>query len=445
MPSFEIPDGPTTVALKTEAGFHKGTATFNVTNKTGEGLTARVSVQVQGSGKAEWYTIQGEPERPIAAGETQTVTVVAKIPAAGAGKPAPVKKPPKKPAKPAGNAPAAVAAATPAAATVAAAAAPAPAGQHVIKLRVTNVNDPDNDSTDSTAATVTIPAPPPAAPKKPFPMWIIAVIAGVLVLVIGVVIAVVLMSGGDDKPPPGTPVPKVTGLDYPAAVVELEKAGFKAAPAINETVEGQPLGLVFKQDPEAAAIVADPKAAEVKLTVAIGATAIVPTVVDRPYVAAQALIEDRGFTVAPRVVGVASGKAPDTVLTQEPAAEASAPKGSAVTLTVDPGVVVPDLVTVPMDDIVGVKALQNAGLGIGTIGSVCRGAVGKVVTQSIEPKTKVAKDTKVDINIGSPSRIVNGRSTCLFIISPDVMLRARQASPTVKLAPTTQLRTRQLQ
>jgi serine/threonine-protein kinase len=421
------------VALKTEAGFHKGTATFNVTNKTGEGLTGRFSVQVQGSGKAEWYTVQGEPERPIAAGETQTVTVVAKIPALTAGKSAPAKKP----AKPAGKAPAAAPTPPVAAATA------APAGQHVIKLRVTNVNDPDNDSTDSTAATVTIPAPPPPSPKKPFPMWIIAVIAGVLVLVIGVVVAVVLMNGGDDKPPPGTPVPKVTGLDYPAAVVELEKAGFKAAPAINETVEGQPPGLVFKQDPEAAAVVADPKAAEVKLTVAVGATAMVPAVVDKPYVAAQALIEDRGFTVAPRVVGVASGKAPDTVLTQDPAGEASAPKGSMVTLTVDPGVVVPDLVTVPMDDIVGIKALQNAGLGIGTIGSVCRGTVGKIVTQSIEPKTKVAKDTKVDITIGSPSRLVNGVSRCLFIISPDVMLRARQATPTVRLAPSTQLRSLQ--
>ena len=86
MPSFEIPDGPTSVALKTEAGFHKANAVFGVTNKTGEGLTARFSVQIQGGGKAEWYSIQGEPERPVAAGETQTVTVVAKIPGADQAK-----------------------------------------------------------------------------------------------------------------------------------------------------------------------------------------------------------------------------------------------------------------------------------------------------------------------------------------------------------------------
>jgi serine/threonine-protein kinase len=436
MPSFEIPDGPTTVALKTEGGFHNGTAVFNVTNKTGEGLTARFSVQVQGNGKAEWYSVQGESERPVAAGETQTVTVVAKIPAPAPAAPPPAAKPP------AGKPPAASVAKAPAK-------TPAPSGQHRIKLRATNVNDPDNDSTDSTAATVTIPAAPKPAGKKPFPLWIIAVIAGVLVLVIGVVIAVVVMSGGKKEPEvipgtPGTPVPKVTGLDYPAAVVELEKAGFKAAPAINETAEGQPLGLVFKQDPEAA-VSADPKTTDVKLTVAIGATAIVPAVVDKQYIAAQALLEDRGFTVGPAVVGAASGKAPDTVLTQDPAGEASAPKGSAVALTVDPGVVVPDLVTAQTDGIAGIKTLQNAGLDIGTINSACRGTVDKIVGQSIEPKTKVAKGTKVDITIGSPSRIVNGRSTCLFIIRPDIMLRAQELTPAVKLAPRTQLKVLQPQ
>lgn len=379
MPSFEIPDGPTTVALKTEAGFHKGNAVFGVTNKTGEGVTARFSVQIQGSGKAEWYSIQGEPERPVAAGETQTVTVVAKIPAA------------------------------------------TPAGQHRIKLRATNVNDPDNDSTDSAVATVTIPAAAKPPVKKPFPWWIIAVAAGVLVLVIGVIVAVVLMSG-----PKGTAVPKVTGLDYPAAVAELKKDGFATAPAINEVAKDQPLGLVFKQEPAADTKV-DPTKTEVKLTVAIGETATVPAVTDKPYVAAQALLEDRGFTVGPRVVGEATGKEPDTVLTQDPAGETSAPKGSAVNLTVDPGVVVPDLVLPQLDGITGIKTLQSAGLDIGTIGSACRGTVDKIIEQSVEAKSKVAKGTKVNIVLGAPSVVVNGRQTCRLFIRPDVLMFANKA------------------
>jgi hypothetical protein len=74
-------------------------------------------------------------------------------------------------------------------------------------LRATNVNDPDNDSTESAVATVTVPAvAKPADKKKPFPWWILAVVGGVLVLVIGVIIAVVVMSGSKGR----TAVPKVT-------------------------------------------------------------------------------------------------------------------------------------------------------------------------------------------------------------------------------------------
>jgi hypothetical protein len=218
MPSFEIPDGPTTVALKTEGGFYKGSAVFGVTNKTQEGLTTRLSVQVQGDGKAEWYQVQGEPERPVAAGETQTVTVVAKIPAA------------------------------------------TPPGQHRIKLRATNVNDPDNDSTDSSAATVTVPnaAKPPPKPK-PFPWWILAVVGGVLVLVVGVIIAVVVMSGG-------AKVPSVVGRSYADAAKALDKAGYKTVVRTDEQ-SGETPETVLRQSPAGGAK-AD-KAKAVALTVAI--------------------------------------------------------------------------------------------------------------------------------------------------------------------------------
>jgi hypothetical protein len=206
MPSFEIPDGPTTLALKKEGGFHKGAAVFGVTNKTGEGLTARFSVQVQGGGKAEWYQVEGEPERPVAAGENQTVTVVAKIPAA------------------------------------------TPPGQHRIKLRAINVNDPDNDSTDSSAATVTIPAAPPPPPHDhpPFPWWIAAVIGGVLVLVIAAIIVIVVLSGGSK-------VPNVVGQPYADAVKVLDKAGYKTLKRADKETGEKPPETVLDQTPAAQA------------------------------------------------------------------------------------------------------------------------------------------------------------------------------------------------
>jgi serine/threonine-protein kinase len=456
MPSFEIPDGPTTVALKTEAGFHKGNAVFGVTNKTGEGLTARFSVQVQGNGKAEWYSIQGEPERPVAAGENQTVTVVAKVPGA------------------------------------------TPPGQHRIKLRATNVNDPDNDSTDSAAATITIPAvvKPPPAKKKPFPWWILAVAGGVLVLVIGVIIAVVVMGGGPkvpkvigmdyptavaalkkagyevgpevkepapDKPlgkvfkqdpeggkkvePKGTvvqltvagiptvAVPNVIGQDYPTAVATLEKSGFKVGPAIEEVSGDQPLGLVFKQDPAADAQ-SDPKAGDVKLTVAVGETVAVPAVAGKPLVAAQALLEDRGFKVA-STVGKASGQQPDAVLVQDPVGDTKAPKGSTVTLTVDPGVIVPNLLSPQVGGIAGIQALKNAGVDVGSIGSSCSGTPNMIVAQSIEPKTKVALGTRVNITIASATANV---ALCRAIVDRNVLLYSNQMRTVKTVAPTTTMR-----
>jgi hypothetical protein len=227
MPSFEIPDGPTTVALKKDGAFHTGNAVFGVTNKTGEGLTARFSVQVQGGGKAEWYQVQGEPERPVAAGENQTVTVVAKIPAATSP------------------------------------------GQHRIKLRAINLNDPDNDSTDSAAATVTIPtaaAPPPDGHPR-FPWWIVAVAGGVLVLVIGVIIAVVAIGGGSK-------VPDVIDKPYAEAVKSLHKAGYKFNKRIDKETGDRPPETVLAQMPLVGAKAK--KSETIELTVAVPLPVVVP-------------------------------------------------------------------------------------------------------------------------------------------------------------------------
>jgi hypothetical protein len=244
MPSFEIPDGPTTVALKKEGAFHKGSAVFGVTNKTGEGLTARFSVQVQGDGKVEWYQVQGEPERPVAAGESQTLTVVAKIPVA------------------------------------------APAGQHRIKLRAININDPDNDSTDSAAATVTVPAVAAPPPKKPFPWWILAVVGAVLVLVIGAIIAIVVLSGGSK-------VPSVVGQPYAEAVKTLDKAGYKAVKRTDKETGEKPPETILDQTPAAQA-----KAKKTETILLMVAVAMPVVVSDQPPTANTACDPAVGTCIA---------------------------------------------------------------------------------------------------------------------------------------------------
>src|SRR5438128_8725253 len=108
MPTFEIPDGPTTIDIarpgdpKSTAPA-QGSAVFNVTNKASEGRDGRLSVQVAGSSKAEWFSVDGDRERPFAAGETQTATIKVSIPG------------------------------------------DVPAGDYPFRLMVVAVNDPDND------------------------------------------------------------------------------------------------------------------------------------------------------------------------------------------------------------------------------------------------------------------------------------------------------------
>jgi serine/threonine-protein kinase len=84
MPSFEIPDGPTLIALKNQTikgkAMRAATATFTVTNKTTQTLTCRLKPAPQGDTKAEWLDVQGEKERPFAASQTQKVNVDVALP-----------------------------------------------------------------------------------------------------------------------------------------------------------------------------------------------------------------------------------------------------------------------------------------------------------------------------------------------------------------------------
>jgi len=149
-------------------------------------------------------------------------------------------------------------------------------------------------------------------------------------------------------------------------------------------------------------------------------------VAGRPFIAAQALLEDRGFTVAPPKAGKPSGQKPDVVLFQDPAGDIKAPKGSVVTLTVDPGVVVPNLLNPQVAGIPGIQALTNAGVEVGDIAFVCKGTPNMIFAQAIDPKTRVALGTKVNITIASANA---GMKTCLGVADKAVMNYKLQAKP----------------
>ena len=144
MPSFEIPDGPTTVELTGSADSTKpstGSTVFTVNNKSGEIRSGTLSVQVAGQSKAEWFTIDGEHERGFDPVTSETVTIKIAVPSSVA------------------------------------------AGNYPFRLRVVAVTDPDNDHTDGPATTVKVPAAIEVVPPPRKWIWIVAAL--VLLAVIG--------------------------------------------------------------------------------------------------------------------------------------------------------------------------------------------------------------------------------------------------------------------
>jgi len=156
MPTFEIPDGPTSVDAPRGSD---ATAVFSVTNTSSDTADARLSVVQTGGSKAEWFSVDGNRERTFAAGETQTVTVRAKFPS------------------------------------------DAPQGDYPFRLRAIAVNDPDNDHAEGP---VTIARLGPATPHEDRkPRWWLWILIGVLViLAILAALYFMLRSGGSDTPRP---------------------------------------------------------------------------------------------------------------------------------------------------------------------------------------------------------------------------------------------------
>jgi len=206
MPTFEIPDGPTTVELKRSAdATAAGSIVFNVTNKSSDSCSGRLSVVPSGSSKDEWFTIDGDRERTFAAGETQTATINISAPKDVA------------------------------------------TGDYPFRLRAVAVEDPDNDHVEGPVATAKVPPPPPPEVGKKS-LWWLWLLIGLLVLA--------LIGGGvwfaffREK---ADTTPTVTAPDFTANGMTVEAAkkdpkGFKIVEVAGEAT-GKPIGTITAQDP----------------------------------------------------------------------------------------------------------------------------------------------------------------------------------------------------
>jgi len=153
MPTFEIPDGPTTIEAKRSSDPKNPkpaltSAVYSVTNKSGESVDGRLGVVATGPSKAEWFAIDGDRERNFGSGETQTATVKVAFPPDAA------------------------------------------AGDYPFRLRVVAINDPDNDHAEGPVTTAKLSG---ETTIKPPPKWWLWILLGVLaVIVIAIILYFVL-------------------------------------------------------------------------------------------------------------------------------------------------------------------------------------------------------------------------------------------------------------
>lgn len=146
MPTFEIPDGPTTIEAVRSGDAQnpkpaQASAAYSVTNKGSDSVDGRLGVVVSGASKAEWFSVDGDRERTFAAGETQTATVRVSFPP------------------------------------------DAPAGDYPFRLRAVAINDPDNDHAEGPATTARLVGKDVIIePKRRWWLWILLGVLAALVI-----------------------------------------------------------------------------------------------------------------------------------------------------------------------------------------------------------------------------------------------------------------------
>ena len=173
----------------------QGAATFTVFNASGRALQGRIQIVPLGQAAASWFQGDGAPNRAFAIGGTEQVSVSLAVPPA------------------------------------------APPGSYTFRLDMVGVDNPDEDYTAGPVVTFEVPAAPP--PKKPFPWWIVAVVA---VAVIAVLLFVLT------RPRPVS-VPVLRGQSVSDARAALTAAGLKLGDISEGASDGIAAGLVVASTP----------------------------------------------------------------------------------------------------------------------------------------------------------------------------------------------------
>jgi PASTA domain len=206
----------------------------------------------------------------------------------------------------------------------------APEGNYSFRVEVYSTEAPGEDYVMGNTLAFKVPpkkAEPVKENKQKFPLWIIAVIVGVLVLIGGGII----MMGGDAK------VPSLISLSLDGAKAVLKDKNLKLGTVTEKLTGNHPIGTVIGQKPEANTTVEENSAVDVVIEdepVPEPSSISVPSVIGQTKKEAAGILSSQGLKLG-KVHERRTGGTPGIVLSQKPAANSKVAPGTTIELVLE--------------------------------------------------------------------------------------------------------------
>ena len=258
----------------------------------------------------------------------------------------------------------------------------------------------------------------PARRRWPWVLLIVALLLGIG----GVGYALLNNDGGGSggeqtsSAPATVAVPDVVGSAQADAESQLQQLGLTTT-VTQQADDTVAEGNVISTNPEAGAQLT--VGTSVALVVSTGSdAAVVPDVSGKTQEEARAALTAVGLTVGDVTTGDSATVDKGEVISTDPAAQASVPKGSAVALTIASGkVTVPDVTGKPLAE--AVKQLRDLGLSTNSTETTVTTDAdpGTVVTQDVSPDSSVDVRTLVNLTV-APDRTATESPTSSPTDSP---------------------------
>ncbi|HEY2327638.1 MAG TPA: Stk1 family PASTA domain-containing Ser/Thr kinase [Gaiellaceae bacterium] len=197
---------------------------------------------------------------------------------------------------------------------------------------------------------------------------------------------------------PRSVVPEVRGQQLVDAVQAISAAGLTAKPVY--VYSGQPANVVVGESPAPKTNVL--RGSAVRINISRGPKPVsIPDVTGNPFANAQSALQAQGFTVAR--IDVQSDQPPGTVVSEDPPAGQSVPKGSKITLSVSKGPgtsQIPDVTSQTQGDAIAI--LKGAGFKVQVVNQDVTdpGSDGIVIAQDPAGNSTGVKGETVTITVG---------------------------------------------